>query len=139
LAKVLLIGAILAFEKRTVTAILRTMGLSQEKHFQNYHRVLNRAVCSNLLLSGALFIILLKTFLPFGTVVLGINETIERRRGKKIAAKGIYRDPVRSSKNHFVKASGLHWIKLDQYDALGENSLGKAYLGIAFSNRFSAI
>ena len=106
----LAIGAILAPGKRTVTAILRIMGLSQDRHFQNYHRVLNRAVWSNLLLSATLFIFLLKTFLPSGTVVLGIDETIERRRGKKIKAKGIYRDPVRSSKSHFVKTSGLRWI-----------------------------
>jgi len=112
LAVVLLVGAILAPGKRTVTAILRIMGLSHEKHFQNYHRVLNRAVWSNLLLSATLFLILLKTFLPFGTVVLGIDETIERRRGKKIKAKGIYRDPVRSSRSHFVKASGLRWISM---------------------------
>jgi hypothetical protein len=112
LAVVLLIGAILSPGKRTVTAILRIMGLGQEKHFQNYHRVLNRAVWSNLMLSATLFSILLKTFLPFGTVVLGIDETIERRRGKKIKAKGIYRDPVRSSKSHFVKASGLRWISM---------------------------
>jgi DDE superfamily endonuclease len=45
-------------------------------------------------------------------VVLGIDDTIERRRGKRISAKGIYRDPVRSSKGHFVKASGLRWLSL---------------------------
>jgi hypothetical protein len=112
LAVVLLIGAILTPGKRTVTAILRIMGLSQERHFQNYHRVLNRAVWSNLLLSTLLLRLLLNTFLPIGTVVVGIDETIERRRGKKIKAKGIYRDPVRSSKNHFVKASGLRWISM---------------------------
>jgi hypothetical protein len=112
LAVVLLIGAILAPGKRTVTAILRIMGLSQEQHFQNYHRVLNRAVWSGLALSAALLSLLLNTFLPCGTVVIGIDETIERRRGKKIKARGIYRDPVRSSKSHFVKASGLRWISM---------------------------
>ncbi len=80
--KMLLLGAILAPGERTVTAALRVMGLSWEKHFQNYHRVLNR------------------------------DDTIERRRGAKIKAKGIYRDPVRSSHNHFVKASGLRWLSL---------------------------
>jgi len=112
LATVLLVGAILAPGKRTVTAILRIMGLSQERHFQNYHRVLNRAVWSNLVLSLALLRLLLNTFLPIGPVVIGIDETIERRRGEKIKAKGIYRDPVRSSKSHFVKASGLRWISM---------------------------
>jgi len=45
-------------------------------------------------------------------LVLGIDDTIERRRGKRVAAKGIYRDPVRSSHGHFVKASGLRWLSL---------------------------
>jgi len=112
LAIVLLVGAILAPGKRTVTVALRMMGLSQERHFQNYHRVLNRAVWSNLVLSLVLLRLLLNTFLPIGPVVIGIDETIERRRGEKIKAKGIYRDPVRSSKSHFVKASGLRWISM---------------------------
>jgi hypothetical protein len=112
LAVLLLVGAILAPGKRTVTAILRIMGLSQEKQFQKYHRVLNRAVWSNIALSAVLLHLLIHTFQPFGTVVVGIDETLERRPGKKIKAKGIYRDPVRSSKSHFVKASGLRWISL---------------------------
>jgi hypothetical protein len=41
-----------------------------------------------------------------------MDETIERRRGKRIAAKGIDRDPVRSSDSHFVKASGPLWMSL---------------------------
>ncbi|WP_211166254.1 transposase [Mucilaginibacter robiniae] len=45
-------------------------------------------------------------------LVFGIDETIERRRGAKIKAKGIYRDPVRSSHSHFVKCSGLRWMCL---------------------------
>jgi len=112
LALLLLVGAILTPGKRTVTAILRIMGLSQERHFQNYHRVLSRAVWSNLALSAVLLRLLLNTFLPRGPVVIGIDETIERRRGKRIKAKGIYRDPVRSSKRHFVKTSGLRWISM---------------------------
>jgi hypothetical protein len=112
LALLLLVGAILAPGKRTVTAILRIMGLSQEPHYQNYHRVLNRASWSNLALGAVLLRLLLNTFLPFGPVVVGIDETVERRRGAKIRAKGIYRDPVRSSKSHFVKTSGLRWISM---------------------------
>jgi len=112
LAVVLVVGAILAPGKRTVTAILRIMGLSAERRFQNYHRVLNRAVWSNLVLSLLLLHMLLNAFLSFGPVVIGIDETIERRRGEKIKARGIYRDPVRSSKSHFVKASGLRWISM---------------------------
>ncbi|MDF1513649.1 MAG: transposase, partial [Anaerolineae bacterium] len=76
LAVVLLAGAILAPGKRTVTAILRIMGLSEERHYQNYHRVLNRAVWTSLKLSAVLFRLLLNTFLPTGRVVIGIDETI---------------------------------------------------------------
>jgi DDE superfamily endonuclease len=112
-AKVLLIGAILAPGERTVTAILRVMGLSQEKQFQNYHRVLNRAKWSSRVLSRILLRLLVAAFVPVNaSIVVGIDETIERRRGAKIAAKGIYRDPVHSSKEFFVKTSGLRWISM---------------------------
>jgi hypothetical protein len=106
----MVIGAILAPGQRTVTAILRIVGLSQEGHFQDYHRVLNRAVWSSLDLSQVLLRLLLDTFVPQGPIVLGLDDTIERRQGAQIKAKGIYRDPVRSSHSHFVKASGLCWL-----------------------------
>jgi hypothetical protein len=50
------------------------------------------------------------TFVPTGPVLIGIDDTLERRRGAKIKAKGIYRDPVRSSRSPRVKASGLRWL-----------------------------
>src|SRR5262249_27844249 len=103
-------GAILAPGKRTVTACLRIMGLSQEKHFQNYHRVLNRARWSALAASHLLLRLLVATFAPHGELVFGIDDTIERRRGDQLKAKGISRDPVRSSHSHLVKASGLRWL-----------------------------
>src|ERR1700680_2261610 len=112
-AKVLLIGAILAPGERTVTAVLRVMGLQHEKQFQNYHRVLNRAKWSSRALSRILLRLLVQLLVPADApIVVGIDETIERRRGAKIAAKGIYRDPVRSSKEFFVKTSGLRWMSM---------------------------
>ena len=111
--EVLIAGAILTTGKRTVSAVLRVMGLSQEKNYAKYHHVLNRAVWSGQEASEVLLRLLLKTFAkrdePF---VFGIDETIERRWGEKISARGIYRDPVRSSHTHFVKASGLRWMCL---------------------------
>jgi hypothetical protein len=109
-AQVLLVGAILATGKRTVTACLRVMGLSQAKCFVNSHRVLNRARWSPLAASHILLRLLVTRFAPDGELVFGLDDTIERRRGDKINAKGIYRDPVRSSHAHFVKASGLRWL-----------------------------
>ncbi len=112
-AQVLLVGAILAPGQRTVTTALRVLGLSGEVYFQNYHRVLNRARWSSRALSRTLLLLLVRAFVPAGApIVVGLDDTIERRRGAKIAAKGIYRDPVRSSKGHFVKASGLRWVSM---------------------------
>jgi hypothetical protein len=88
------------------------MGLSEERQFQTYHRVLSRAAWSSWALSRTLLMLLVKTFVPTGPIICGLDDTIERRRGAKIKAKGIYRDPVRSSHGHFVKASGLRWLSL---------------------------
>src|SRR3954449_2462141 len=111
-AQVLLVGAILVPGQRTVTGILRISGLCWERRFVNYHRVLNRAAWSGRAAARVLLGLLLDAFLPAGPVLLGLDDTIERRRGKRISAKGIYRDPVRSSRGHFVKASGLRWLSL---------------------------
>ena len=109
----LLVGAILAPGQRTVAAVLRVMGLSGETQFQNYHRVLNRATWSSRALSRILLRALVAAFVPPGApVILGLDDHIERRRGAKIAAKGIYRDAVRSSKSFFVKTSGLRWVSV---------------------------
>jgi len=107
----LLTGAILAPGKRTVTAALRILGREQETDFPIYHGVLNRAVWSSRAVAGWLLRLLVASFLSAdAAVIIGIDDTIERRWGHKISARGIYRDPVRSSKGHFVKTSGLRWL-----------------------------
>jgi hypothetical protein len=108
--QVLVIGFLLTPGARTVCAALRVMGLSGERQFQTYHRVLNRDRWSARKVAQALLRLLVKTFVPSGPIVVGLDDTLERRRGRKIAAKGIYRDPVRSSHSFFVKASGLRWV-----------------------------
>jgi hypothetical protein len=128
-AHLLLAGAILAPGKRTVTSALRVLGLSGEKNFQSYHRVLNRARWSALSGSRILLGLLVSTFAPEGALVFGIDDTIERRWGSCIRAKGIYRDPVRSSHSHFVKASGLRWLCCM---LLGEVSWAKCIWALPF-------
>jgi hypothetical protein len=108
--KVLLTGAVLASGQRTVTAILRIMGLSAAPNFQTYHRVLHRAVWSPLYASRLLLRLFVAVFVPRGVVLFGLDDTLERRRGEHMTAKGISRDPVRSSHAHMVKASGLRWL-----------------------------
>jgi hypothetical protein len=107
---VLVTGAILAPQRRTVTAALRAAGLEQMPGFARFHAVLNRACWSALAVSGVLLALLVTAFVPNGPVVIALDDTIERRWGAKIKARGIYRDPVRSSHGHFVKTSGLRWL-----------------------------
>lgn len=111
--KELMMGAILSTGKRTVTAALRVMGHQADENYAKYHHVLNRAKWSAYELSGTLLRVMVKQLDKVGgPLVFGIDETIERRWGPQIKSRGIYRDPVRSSRSHFVKTSGLRWISL---------------------------
>jgi DDE superfamily endonuclease len=112
-AQLLLLGAMLAPGARTVTATLRVLGLAAERHFTNYHRVLNRATWSARHGSRILLGLLITLLVPPGaTIVLGADDTVERRSGRKIMAKGCYRDAVRSSKKHVVRCFGLKWVAM---------------------------
>jgi hypothetical protein len=106
--KVLMTGAILAPGKRTVTAMLQIMGRSAASDFQTYHRVLHRAVWSPLTASRLRLFV--AVFLPSGAVVFGLDDTMERRRGEQLTAKGLYRDPVRSSHAPVGTVRGLRWL-----------------------------
>jgi hypothetical protein len=111
-AQTLLTGAILCNNQRTVAAILRVMGLGKDKHFINYYRVLNR-VCWSGLQASKILLGLLIMFIPLSIpIIIGIDDTIERRNGKKIKAKGCYRDAVRSSQKYVVKCFGLKWLSM---------------------------
>jgi hypothetical protein len=109
-AQALLCGALLAPANHTLTAALRALGLAQQPGFQNYHRLLNRARWSARQAAGVLLGLLVEAFVPAGPVVLGLDELLERRRGGKLTARGIYYDAVHSSKTCFQKSSGLRWM-----------------------------
>jgi hypothetical protein len=111
-AQHLLIGAILAPGVRTVASVLRVLGRARRRNFGTYHRLLSRVAWSPLAASRTLLRLLLEAFVPAGPLVFGLDDTVERRRGQRIRARGIYRDPVRSSDGHFVKASGLRWLSV---------------------------
>jgi hypothetical protein len=109
----MIVGAILAPGKRTVTAVLRVMGLSEERQFQRYHRVLNRAKWSSLQVSRILLGLLVITLVPPDwPVIIAADETLERRQGNKIKAKSVFRDAARSSKKHKVMSYGLRWVSM---------------------------
>jgi hypothetical protein len=110
-ALVLLMGTLLARGRRTVTAALKQMGLQDEHDFTLFHQVLNRASWSCLTLSQLLLQLLVSTFVEVGgTVEIVIDETLERRWGRKIAKRGHYRDNLQSSKEQSVSTSGLRWV-----------------------------
>lgn len=110
-ARMLWLGAVLATGKRTVTSVLRVLGRVDRGDFAKFHHVLNRASWSARIAGGTLLGLLLDHLGPArGPLIMEIDETIERRRGKRIKGKGIYRDGVRASASHFVKTMGLRWI-----------------------------
>ena len=112
-AQLLAMGAILSPGKRTVSSALNILGIGQHGDFAVYHHVLNRARWSPLQLSRVL-LLLVAGCLGSSTepLVFGIDETVERRWGRKIAAKGRYRDPVRSKDDQVVMTPGLQWVSL---------------------------
>lgn len=110
-ALVLVVGTLLARGRRTVTAALKQMGLHLEPDFTLFHQVLNRASWSCLTLSRLLLQLLVSTFVGAGGAVeIVIDETLERRWGRKIAKRGHYRDGVQSSKEQSISTSGLRWV-----------------------------
>jgi hypothetical protein len=108
----LIAGAILAPRQRTVSAALRVMGLADRPGFGRYHEVLSEARWDGRALARKLLVHLLDRLLPEGEVVIVPDDSIERRWGPRIRDRGIYRDPVRSSRGFFVKTSGLRWLSL---------------------------
>lgn len=109
-AKTLLIGAILCNGKRTVSSALRAVGLSQESRFERYHRVLSKAKWNAFSLSRILLGLLVELIPANAPILIGVDETIERRSGKNITAKGCYRDACRSSHSLVIKCFGLKWL-----------------------------
>ena len=110
--QLLLTGAILTPGKRTISSVLRIMGQGSTKAFHKYHRVLSQVEWSTLQTSRLLLNQLVSVFIGLGPIVVGIDETIERRWGAQIKARGIYRDAVRSTHQQVVKCSGLRWVSV---------------------------
>jgi DDE superfamily endonuclease len=113
-ALILVSGTLLASGRRTVAAALRAVGLAEERHFTRYHRVLNRAVWSSLVLSRLLLALLVRAFVdplgPDAPIEVVVDGTLERRRGRKIVFRGRFHDAVRSQPGHVATSEGIHWV-----------------------------
>jgi len=89
------------------------MGLHEASNFSLYHHVLNRARWSALEVSRRVVLLLVRTFVAVGgELTFVIDETLERRWGRRINKRGHYRDPLASSQQRSVATSGLRWIVL---------------------------
>ena len=121
-AQALLCGVLLAPANHTLTAALRALGLASEPGFQNYHRLLNRARWSARHAAQVLLRLLVEAFVPSGPLIVGLDDTIERRRGRKLTARAIYRDAARSSKECFQKRERL---ALDEPGVAGADRLSR--------------
>jgi hypothetical protein len=109
--QVLLCGVILAPGRRTVASALRVLGLERQRNFSNYHRFLSRAHWSSLRLSRLLLSLLVTTFVPPGAALrLVIDDTVERRRGKRVDYRGLFRDAVRSTASRVSYCWGIRWL-----------------------------
>jgi hypothetical protein len=123
-------GALLCLNRRTVCAALRAVDGASDKGFSRFHRFLSRGVWSGLQGSRILLGLLVKAFVPDGQpLVVGVDDSIERRRGGKIRDKGIYRDPVRSSRGLFVKVEGLRWLS---FQVLAKPGFARRTWGLPF-------
>src|SRR3954463_9188519 len=96
---VLVTGALLVPGRRTVASALRVLGMAGTPHFSNYHRVLNRDRWCSRRLSRCLLRLLVAALAPNGSVIVGLDDTIERRappdlRGHAATARC---PPVRSA------------------------------------------
>lgn len=134
-AQALLCGTLLAPGAGSVTAALRALGLGDQPRFEAYHRILNRARWSARAASRVLLALLVQAVVPAGaTLIIGPDETVERRRGRKITARAIYRDAARSSAECFQKSARAR-CALDERSPAGHPPLGSPGVGLAVSDR----
>ncbi len=110
-AVTLFMGTLLCLGGVTVCAALRALGMNTDRAYSRFHRLLNRDLWNMLLGSKILLNKLINAF-PSNTITFAIDDTIERRRGKKIKAKGFFKDPLGTGANKVITCSGLRWVPI---------------------------
>jgi len=106
----LAVGAVLAVGPRTVTNCLRALGLAEHPSFTAFHRVLNRNTWSGLALARTLLRMVVTTFVPSGPVIIGVDHTLERRRGPRIGPAGRFYDASLRADMPNPTSRGLRWL-----------------------------
>jgi len=108
----LMCGAILATGRRTITNLLRAVGGLAPGHPSSYHRVFSRRRWSLWPLAHGLADLILRHWVPEGSVALAGDDTVDEHRGAHVYGKGRHRDPVRSTHSYTAYRWGHKWVVL---------------------------
>jgi len=106
----LAVGALLAVGPRTVANCLRALSLAEYAGFAAFHRVLNRNAWSGLALARILLRVSVAAFVPAGPIIVGVDHTLERRRGPRIGPAGRFYDPSLRADMPKPTSRGLRWL-----------------------------
>lgn len=108
----LLVGAVLALGRRTVTALLRSAGGLAPGHSSDYHRLFSRAAWSLWPLGRVLAQAVFRHLDPNEPIRIIVDDTTAGHRGKHVYGKGCHHDAVRSTHTHVVWRWGHKWVVL---------------------------
>ena len=103
-------GALLSVGPRTVTNCLRALGLADHPSFTAFHRVLNRNTWSGLALARTLLHMIVAAFVPTGPIIIGLDHTLERRRGPQIGPAGRFYDASLRADMPKPTSRGFRWL-----------------------------
>lgn len=108
----LILGAILSLRRRTISAILMTLGSLAPGHWSDYSRVLCRASWSLWPLGEILAAMILEFVARDQPVVIPVDDTTPQHKGKRVYGKGRHHDAIRSAHSHTFWVYGHKWIVL---------------------------
>jgi hypothetical protein len=96
--------------KRTMTRMILAAGTAADKHYSSYHRLLSAASWSLDAVGLAVFD-LVAPYLG-DVVMLGVDDTLARKRGLKMFGAGMHHDPLLSSRGKAITNWGHSWVML---------------------------
>jgi hypothetical protein len=96
--------------RRTVTRMILAAGEAADKHYSSYHRLLSAARWSLDAVGLAVFD-LIAPYLG-DVVMLGVDDTLARKRGLKMFGAGMHHDPLLSSRGKAITNWGHSWVML---------------------------
>ncbi|HVE92010.1 MAG TPA: transposase, partial [Actinomycetota bacterium] len=105
-------GWCLSHRHRYVTELIQSSGAVHRGHHSRYHRFFSDAAWSIDELYEALARQAVASFYPEGTIELGVDDTLARKRGLTIFGTGMHHDPLISSRARPHVSWGHDWVIL---------------------------